>query len=416
MTEISPTTQGVVVIGAGQAGGRAIEALRGSGYEGSITLIGSEAHLPYERPPLSKEMLLDKASEQVAWIRSAAWYNEHDVRLMLGATATRIDRDARDVSLADGAVVTYDKLILATGASPRALSVPGGDHPRCHTIRTLEDSRRLRAYFVPDARIVVVGAGFIGLEAAAAARKQGCAVTVLEAGSRAMARGVPSRISDLYAKLHRDNGVVLHFGVAITAITGPDDAPVVEFTDGTTLPADAIVVGIGVVPNDGLATACGLPTDGGIIVDDHGRTTDPNIYAAGDVTRHHNPLLGVTLRLESWQNAQNQAIVVARNIAGHDTVYAEVPWFWSDQYGVNMQITGLPATGATEIVRGDLESFNGLLLAMVGQRLVCAVGLNAARDLRFAKQIISLGVDIDPARLADPSVKLADVLRTVRAA
>lgn len=409
-------TNGVVVIGAGQAGGRAIEALCGNGYEGPITLIGREPHLPYERPPLSKEMLLDTGSEHIAWIRPAEWYATHQVRLMLDATATRIDRDTQEVSLADGSVVPYDTLILATGASPRALLVAGGDHPRCHAIRTIDDSRRLREHLLPGTHIAVVGAGFIGLEAAAAARKQGCAVTVLEAGRRVMARGVPPRISDLYAKLHRDNGVVLCFGADITAITGPADAPVVELADGTAIAADAIVVGIGVVPEDGLAAACGLAVDGGIVVDDHGRTEDPHIYAAGDVTRHHNPLLGVNLRLESWQNAQNQAIAVARNIAGQETVYAEVPWFWSDQYGVNMQITGLPSPDATEIIRGDLDSFNGLLLQVVGPRLVCAIGLNAPRDLRFAKQIISLGVDIDPATLADPSIKLADVLRALKVA
>ncbi len=409
-----PMMPGVVVIGAGQAGGRAIEALRGHGFQGPITLIGSEPHLPYERPALSKEMLLDTASETIAWVRPADWYAAENVRLLLGATATSIDRDARAVSLNNGTVVFYDTLILATGASPRALPVPGGDHPRCHTIRTLEDSRSLRTHFVPGARIVVVGAGFIGLEAAAAATSHGCAVTVLEAGSRVMARGVPPRISSLYAALHRSHGVELHFGVGITAITGPENAPVVECADGTSIPADAIVVGIGVVPEDGLAVACGLAVDGGIVVDEHGRTTDPAIYAAGDVTRHYNPLFGLSLRLESWQNAQNQAIAIARNIAGQNIVYAEVPWFWSDQYGVNMQITGLPTPGATTIERGDIDGFNGLLLEMTGNRLVCAIGLNATRDLRFAKQIISLGVDVDPAKLADPGVKLADLLRELK--
>jgi NADPH-dependent 2,4-dienoyl-CoA reductase/sulfur reductase-like enzyme len=409
-------SHGVVVIGAGQAGGRAIEALRGNGYTLPITLIGSETHLPYERPPLSKEMLLDTASDKIDWVRPASWYAENDVTLRLGETVTKINRDARSVTLQSGAEVSYDTLILATGATPRALPVPGGDHPRCHTIRTLEDSRSLRRFMVPNAHIVVIGAGFIGLEAAAAARAQGCHVTVLEAAGRVMARGVPARISEIYTSLHRDRGVDLQLGVQILSISGGDDAAIVHLEGGSTIRADAIVVGIGVVPEDGLAASCGLATESGIVVDDHGRTSDPCIYAAGDVTRHFNPLLGISLRLESWQNAQNQAIAVARNIAGLDTIYAEVPWFWSDQFGINMQITGLPAPDATEIIRGDLDGFAGLLLQLEGNRIVCAIGLNASRDLRFAKQIIATGAAIDPTKLADPAVKLADLYRAAKAA
>ncbi len=408
-------SHGVVVIGGGQAGGRAIEALRGNGFTGPISLVGTETHLPYERPPLSKEMLLDKASDRVDWVRPAAWYAEQNVDLHLDATATSIDRATHEVALQDGRKLSYDHLILTTGATPRTLRIPGGDHPRCLTIRTLEDSQALRRFLVPGARIVVIGAGFIGLEAASAARAQGCAVTVLEMGDRVMARGVPARISDIYAALHRAKEIDLRLGVAITAIAGSDDAPFVQLANGAVVHADAIVVGIGVVPNDGLAAACGLEVDGGIVVDAHGRTSDPAIYAAGDVTKHFNPFLGHSLRLESWQNAQNQAIAVARNIAGLDTAYAEVPWFWSDQHGVNMQITGLPDTDTTEIVRGDLDGCNGLLFQLTNGRLVCAIGLNAARDLRFAKQIISLGVTVDAAALADPAIKLSDLYRTLKA-
>jgi NADPH-dependent 2,4-dienoyl-CoA reductase/sulfur reductase-like enzyme len=407
-------THGVVVIGAGQAGGRAIEALRGNGYEGPVTLIGTEPHLPYERPPLSKDMLLGTTPERIDWVRPADWYDTNHVSLRLGATATRIDRDHHRVMLHDESEIAYDALILATGATPRALPVAGGDHPRCFTIRTLEDSRALRQYLQPGARIVVIGAGFIGLEAAAAARRLGCEVVVLEAANRVMARGLPVRISELYAKLHRDNGVDLRLGAEIAEITGDAENPVIHLAGGAKLQATAIVVGIGVVPNDALAAACGLDVENGIIVDEHGRTSDPSIYAAGDVTRHFNPLLNVTLRLESWQNAQNQAIAVARNIAGHSTIYAEVPWFWSDQYGINMQITGIPTPDATEIIRGDLDGFNGLLLQMSGVKLIAAIGLNATRDLRFAKQIIGLKSDVDPAKLADPTIKLSDIVKSLK--
>ena len=291
--------------------------------------------------------------------------------------------------LSDGSTVGYDNLILATGATPRPLAIPGGDHPACLAIRTLEDATRLRPFMQAGRRIAVVGAGFIGLECAAAARGHGAEVVVLERAPRVLARGVTPRISALYADLHRAKGVDLRLGVDLLRIDGPANAPV-------------------------LARAAGLAVDGGIVVDQHGRTADPAIWAAGDVTQHFNPLLGQRIRLESWQNAQNQAIAVAKNIAGIETVYAEVPWFWSDQYGINMQITGLPQDGAQEVVRGDLDGFAGLLFQMAGGRLIAAVGLNAARDLRFAKQIIQLGGAVSAAELADPAVKLADIAKRLK--
>jgi NADPH-dependent 2,4-dienoyl-CoA reductase/sulfur reductase-like enzyme len=236
----------------------------------------------------------------------------------------------------------------------------------------------------------------------------------LRVGSDARSWSSKPPTGELYAKLHRDNGVDLRLGAEIAEITGDAENPVIHLAGGAKLQATAIVVGIGVVPNDALAAACGLDVENGIIVDEHGRTSDPSIYAAGDVTRHFNPLLNVTLRLESWQNAQNQAIAVARNIAGHSTIYAEVPWFWSDQYGINMQITGIPTPDATEIIRGDLDGFNGLLLQMSGVKLIAAIGLNATRDLRFAKQIIGLKSDVDPAKLADPTIKLSDIVKSLK--
>ena len=405
---------GVVVIGGGQAGGRAIEALRGNGFTGTITLIGSEHHLPYERPPLSKEMLLDPASSKIDWVRPAEWYAAQGVECWIGVSALSIDRTAKSVALSDGATIGYDNLILATGASPRPLSIPGGDHPACLAIRTLKDAARLRLFMAAGKRIAVIGAGFIGLECAAAARGHGAEVVVLERAPRVLARGVPARISALYAELHRAKGVDLRLGVDLVRVDGPNDAPVLHLADGSAIAADVVVVGIGVIPEDGLAAAAGLAVDGGIVVDERGRTSDPAIWAAGDVTRHFNPLLGQSLRLESWQNAQNQAIAVAKNIAGIETVYAEVPWFWSDQYGINMQITGIAGDDAQEVVRGDLDGFAGLLLQLSDGRLVAAVGLNAVRDLRFAKQIIQLGGTVSAEELADPAVKLADVAKRMK--
>ena len=390
----------VVVVGAGQAGGRAIEALRTQGYRGRITLVGAEVHLPYERPSLSKEMLLDLAHERVEFVRPAAWYADHAIDCRLGITVAAIQRDANCIVLDDGSIVPYGALILATGTTPRRL--PGIDNDRVLTIRTIEDSLALRPHLVAGAKVVVIGAGFIGLEVAAAARSHGCAVTVLEAAGRVMARGVPERISQIYAKLHRAHGVDLrlHAGVA-------------EVSD-VSQEADIVVVGIGVIPNDALASDCGLAVDNGILVDARGRTSDPHIYAAGDVTRHYNPLLDRALRLESWQNAQNQAIAVARNIMGEAFDYAEVPWFWSDQYGVNMQITGISDPDAVIVERGSLDAHAGLLFELVDGKLGAAVGLNAARDLRVAKQIISLGRPVDAAALADPAVKLNDIYKALK--
>ncbi len=404
----------VVVVGAGQAGGRAIEALRGQGFAGAITLVGAEKHLPYERPSLSKEMLLDLGQERIVWVRPAAWYDEHKVERRLGVAVTAIDRAARTVALADGSSLSYGALILATGTTPRQLPILHHSHPRVLTIRTIEDSQALRPCLVDGAHLVIIGAGFIGLEVAAAARAHGCAVTVLEAAPRAMARGVPERISELYAKLHRERGVDLRFHAGVIAIEG--ERPIVHLRSGERLQADAVVVGIGVIPNDELASAAGLAVDNGILVDAQGRSNDPAIYAAGDVAHHHNPLLGHSLRLESWQNAQNQAIAVAKTILGQDHVYAEVPWFWSDQYGINMQITGLTDPQATVVERGDLDGYAGVLFELVDGRVVCAVGLNAARDLRVAKQIIGTKLPVDSAALGNPAVKLTDIYKSLKSA
>lgn len=404
----------VVVIGAGQAGGRAIEALRTNGFNGPITLIGAEPHLPYERPPLSKDMLLDSNSTKIDWVRPAEWYAENHVTLMLGTRATQLNRDSKTVSLENGTSVPYDKLILTTGTTPRTLAIPGGNHPRCISIRTLEDSEKLRPFLTPNYHIAVIGAGFIGLETAAAARSHGTAVTVLEMAPRPMARGVPATISQLYANLHRSKGVDLRLETQITKIDGPDTAPIIHLQDGTTITADAIVVGIGVLPEQNLATDAGLHTNNGIVVNEHAQTSDPDIYAAGDVTQHPNPLLGCELRLESWQNAQNQAIAAAKNIANIPTTYAEIPWFWSDQYGINMQITGIPTDAATEVTRGDLANFNGLLFQLTGTKLTAAIGLNSARDLRFAKNIIQAQINVTPDDLANPSIKLQDLAKRAR--
>ena len=404
----------VLIIGSGQAGGRAAEALRMGGHAGPITVIGTESHPPYERPALSKEFLNDASFEQIAWVRPADWYAANGVTLRAGRTAMRIDRAHRIVELDDGSRSAYDTLILTTGARARPLVVAGGDHPLVSYLRTIEDSQRLQRRLRPGAHIVVIGAGVIGLEVAAAARSRGCAVTVLELGDLPMARAIPSLLGSFYADLHRAKGVDLRTATSVDHITDENGRAMVHTGDGDALPADAVVVGIGVVPNVDLAQSAGLEIDNGIAVDEYGRTKDAAIYAAGDVTSHFNPLLGRRVRLESWQNAQNQAIAVARNILGAVTPYAEVPWFWSDQFESNLQIAGFPQIGDTVIRRGDLGGGPVVFFHLRDGKLAAAIGINSAREVRLAKEIIGMGGAASAAELADASVSLAGIFAALR--
>jgi len=406
----------VVIIGAGQAGGRAAEALRQGGHTGPITIVGDEVHPPYERPSLSKEFLAAASPETIAWIRPAAWYAENGITVIVGRKAVRIDRSAKTVALDDGTTLPYGALVLATGTRPRLIPIEGADHPRVMYLRTIDDSRKLFPQLQPGARVVVIGAGFIGLEVAAAALARGTAVTVLEVADRPMARGVPALVGAFYADLHRTKGIDLRFGASVKRITDSNGRAAVELGSGETIEADAVVVGIGVIPNVELAEEAGLAVDNGILVDAYGRTSDPDIYAAGDVTNHLNPRLGRRIRLESWQNAQNQAIAVARNILGAEAEYAEVPWFWSDQFGLNLQITGVPEAEDEVIRRGDLGTGPVVFFHLRGGKLVAAIGIDSARDIRFAKEIIVLGGAVDPGELADPAIGLANIHRALKQA
>jgi NADPH-dependent 2,4-dienoyl-CoA reductase/sulfur reductase-like enzyme len=404
----------VVIIGAGQAGGRCAEALRATGFKGDITLVGREIHPPYERPSLSKDMLIGDTDESIAWVRPAESYTEENVELRLGENAVAIDRERREVRLEDGDLLSYDVLVLATGARARTLSTPGADQIPLHVIRTIEDSRRLRSSLGPGVRVVIVGAGFIGLEVAAAARKRGAHVTVLEAGERVMARAVPPEMSAYFADLHRGHGVTLLLNTTVDALAMDGFEVVVKLSNGLDLMADIVIAGVGIEPNDELAQAAGLKTDRGIIVDEFGRTADPCIFAVGDVARHYNPLLKRAILLESWQNAQNQSIAVAKVIAGGAAPYAEIPWFWSDQFDVNLQVVGLPDPKARTIVRGKPGEGATLLLEVEDGRVVSACALNAPRELRFAKELILSRAVLDEARLADPAIRLADLVRETK--
>jgi NADPH-dependent 2,4-dienoyl-CoA reductase/sulfur reductase-like enzyme len=406
----------VAIIGSGQAGGRAAEALRLGGYAGPITVIGDEPHPPYERPALSKGFLSDARVEQIAWVRPVAWYAEAGITLLHRRKAVGIDRVHGVAELDDGSQIAYRTLILTTGTRPRPLIVEGADHPLLSYLRTIEDSQRLQRRLLPGAHIVVIGAGFIGMEVAASALSRGCTVTVLELAELPMARGVPSLLGAFYADLHREKGVALRTSTSVRRITDENGRAVVHLDNGEARPADAVVVGIGVIPNIELAQTAGLEIDDGIVVDQYGGTADPRIYAAGDVTSHFNPLLGRRIRLESWQNAQNQAIAVARNILGAAKPYAEVPWFWSDQFDLNLQIAGVAQPGDELVQRGILGSGPVVFFHLRDGKLVAAIGINRAADVRFGKEIIAMGGHVSAAELADPAISLASICGAIKRA
>ncbi len=405
--------KGVVVIGAGQAGGRAVEALRGQGFAGQITLIGDEEEHPYERPSLSKEMLHAQAEETIAWIQRPEFYAAQNIMLRPGTRAIDIDRVRKTVQLASGEAVGYGALVLATGARVRRLDVPGAEAANCHYLRTLADSRALRARLLPGCHIVVIGAGFIGLEAAAAAVKRGCSVTVIELGPLPLGRVAPDVIGAWYQRLHQAQGVRFLFNTKIARLHGGGDSVTVETGAGEKIHADTLIVGIGVIPNTELGERAGLAVERGVTVDEFGMTNDPFIFAAGDVARHFNPIFGRHILLESWQNAQNQAIAIAKNLAAsaEPVAYAELPWFWSDQYDVNMQMFGLSEPDAECVIRGDTAAKSWMLLQLKEGRLICAIGINAARELRAARDLIVLGAAPPPGELADISVSLIELAR-----
>jgi NADPH-dependent 2,4-dienoyl-CoA reductase/sulfur reductase-like enzyme len=404
---------GVVVVGAGQAGGRAVEALRSHGFAGHITLIGDEDEHPYERPSLSKEMLHTQTQETIAWIQKPEFYAAQNISLRPGTAAVAIDRERQTVSLAGGETVNYGALILATGARVRRLEVSGASADTCHYLRTLADSRALRARLTAGSRIVIVGAGFIGLEAAAAAVRRGCCVTVIELGPLPLGRVVPEEIGAYYKNLHATQGAKFLFSTQLAGLHRHGGHVVVETGSGERIEADTIIAGIGVIPNDELAQNAGLPVERGIVVDEFGMTSDPFIYAAGDVARHLNPILGRHILLESWQNAQNQAIAIAKNLAGETAPapYAELPWFWSDQYDVNLQMYGLSEAGARTVLRGNMEAKSWLLFQLKEERVICAIGINAARDLRAARDLILTAAPVQDSELADTGLPLIELVR-----
>ncbi len=406
-----PSETHFAVIGGGQAAGRAVEAVRAAGFDGAITLVAAEPHLPYERPPLSKNVLVGEDPPEKTEIHGEEFYRSHGIALRLGTRAEAIDRAQKTIVLSDGATLSYDKLLIATGAKLRRLGIPGAGLDGVCYLRSRQDSEDIQRRLAPDAEVVIVGGGYIGLEVAASAVKRGCRVTVVELLDRVMARAVAPEIGDAFLDYHRQAGVTFHLGVGVEAFAGASAVKAVRCGGGLELPADVAVVGVGVEPDTELAEAAGLEVDDGIVVDEFCRTADPAIYAAGDVTNHPNPLLGRRIRLESWQNAQNQAIRAARNMCGESEPYAEIPWFWSDQYDLNLQMVGLPEDWDRVLFRGSAEQRKFTALYMKDGRLIGANCVNNARDIRPCRELIARGKTLDPAVLEDPAKPLRDLLK-----
>jgi NADPH-dependent 2,4-dienoyl-CoA reductase/sulfur reductase-like enzyme len=395
----------VLIVGAGQAGARAAEALRAAGFAGEVMLYGEERHEPYERPRLSKSVLTGDERAAAASIYPRDWYAAQGIVLRTRTRVEAIAPKSRAIITADGQRQEYSKLLLCTGSRVRPLPRAPESLRGVHYLRTLEESERLAAQLEPGRRLVVIGGGFIGLEVASSARKRGLEVTVVEREEALLERVLPAAIAAKVAALHTANGIELRLGVAVSRIHGEAAVQCVELADGGELPADLVVIGVGIIPNTELAENAGAASSDGIVVDEYCRTTLENVYAAGDVTNHYNPILERRVRLESWQNAQNQAIAAARNMAGRAQPYAEVPWFWSDQLDTNIQMVGFAQPGMEIVWRGERLAFG-----LVEGRMRLAVGFDMGGEIRSARRLIEARAQLSARRLGDSTIKLKDLL------
>ncbi|MQY02701.1 NAD(P)/FAD-dependent oxidoreductase [Actinomadura macrotermitis] len=402
-----------VVVGAGLAGAKAAETLREEGFAGRVLLFGEEVERPYERPPLSKGFLLGKEPRDKAHVHAADWYDGHGVEAHFGTRVRALDRTARQVVLESGERIGYDRLLLATGASPRRLDVPGARLAGIHYLRTLGDSARLREALAPGGRrVVIAGAGWIGLETAAAARAYGNDVTVIEPQPVPLYGVVGEEVGRVFADLHRRHGVVLRPDEGVAGFWGAGQVSAVVTAGGAEIPADVVVVGIGATPNTGLAEAAGLEVDNGIRVDEALRTSDPAIFAAGDVANAVNPLLGRRVRVEHWENALNGGPLAARSMLGQQVSYDKIPYFFTDQYDLGMEMSGAPAPGEYDrvVFRGDPASLEFVAFWLAGDRVVAGMNVNVWDVTGDIQGLIRSGWPVDPARLADPGVPLGELV------
>lgn len=403
-------TSSVVIAGAGHAAGQVVASLRQKKFAGRIVLLGEESWLPYQRPPLSKKFLAGELSAERLYFKPKSFYDDPDIEIHLGTRITAIDCNNRSVTADDGNEFTYDKLVLALGSRPRPLALPGADLAGIHYLRGIDDVLSIQSEIQEGRRLVIVGAGYIGLEVAAVTTQLGLEVTVVEMEDRVMSRVVSPQLSEFYQREHLAHGVTLKLSTGTSGFSGDGKLEYALLDNGEKLPADLAIIGVGIVPNVELASAAGLATENGIVVDDHCQTSDPNIFAVGDCTFHPNKVLGRRLRLESVHNALEQAKTAASNICGEDVSYAQVPWFWSDQYDLKLQIAGLSQGYDEVVLRGDPQTRSFSCLYLRDGQLIAVDAVNRPKDFMQSKALIANHARIESQKLANMDIALKDMV------
>ena len=402
--------QTYVIVGANLCGGRAAETLRKEGFDGRLLLIGAEPDRPYERPPLSKEYLQRKVERESIFLRPPEFYDEQEIEMRLGVRATGIDVRERSLELEGGERLGFDKLLIATGGRVRRLPVAGVELQGVYYLRTIEESEAIAAQLAAGGRVVVIGAGFIGAEVAASARGSGLEVTMLEVAAVPLGRALGPEMGGIYAEIHREQGIDLRLGTGIDRLEGTGRVKRVVTSRGDSIDCDLVVVGVGMEPEIGLAVGAGIETGNGIIVDEYCRTSVEGIFAAGDVASFPNPILGERMRVEHWANAQNQGVAAAKAMLGMAEPYAEVPWFWSDQYDLNMQYVGHASAWDEVVLRGDVAGRRFTAFYLKDGRLRAAMALNRPRDISASRALIRTATPVTAQQLRDEDVVLRALL------
>ena len=403
-------TERVVIAGAGHAAGQLVASLKQKKFDGQIVLVGDEAYLPYQRPPLSKKFLSGDLAAERLYVKPPAFYDDPQIELRLETKITKIDRGNKSLRTGNGDDIPYDKLILALGSRVRRLSIDGADLAGVHYLRSIDDVEGIRAEMQNKKNAVIIGAGYIGLEVAAVTRRLGLEVTVIEMADRVMSRVVSPEISDYYQIEHTNQGVKLRLSTGIKAIRGKKRVQAVETDDGELIPADFVVIGVGIQPNTELAIEAGLQVEDGIVVDDRCQTSDPSVYAVGDCTRHPNAIYDRQLRLESVHNALEQAKTAVINICGGQSHYSQVPWFWSDQYDLKLQIAGLSTDYDDVVIRGNPADRSFACLYLRDGRLIATDAVNSPKEFVHSKALIAGRKQLDRDRLADADIPLKDLM------
>jgi 3-phenylpropionate/trans-cinnamate dioxygenase ferredoxin reductase subunit len=399
-----------IVIGASHAAAQLAGSLRQEGWTGKISIVGDEPYLPYHRPPLSKAFFVGEKSEDELLIRSAEFYDKNQIDLLLGSAVTHIDRNAKKITLKDGAEISYTKLALTTGARVRKIPFTGSELAGVFYMRDLNDVKQTHKFTGPGKSAIIIGGGYIGLETAASLRKIGMNVTVIEAMERVLQRVTAPQVSAFYTRIHCEEGVNIRTQAGVDAIVGEQHVEGVRLADGSTIPADLVIIGVGVIPNIELAEAAGLTISNGIVVDEFATTNDPDIVAAGDCSNHYNPIYKRKLRLESVQNATDQAKTAAKSLCGKPQAYSALPWFWSDQYDLKLQIAGLSQGFDQVIIRGNSEEGRSFAAFYFSEgRFIAVDAINRPKEFMMSKRALSAGQTADPLKVADESIEIKDI-------